>query len=892
MGESAVGMSTLNEHSVCEQVLYRGKSKQQWEYRNISIKMNERSGKNLLEVQRIQRKQIFWRVKKTETVELMPNSYAVIHMETLDNHRNVIALVHLSPHVTGHFFTSKHMQVVKNLGAVLSKCCSAISFDVDVDGPVPPNSGHSQLLIFHDRICITTNQRYDFRLLGEWPIDSLTQLMTTPSGVILVIAGREEPLSLRTEKGNDIKSKLMDKVQCLSPASLQQIPYGSNLASGVTQCDGNSNIVPDTRKQSKSCELIHRLRDEPWGLNANSLPLARRNPALCQSQVPSLNNSALDLSCDKTVGKEELIDVRLNPLGIKCLSDSKITESTQKPYVYIPQHDNEVNAQKLLDLQSTESEIKDGREHSEKDLHEPQPPPIPQRRLKPSSEHTKQSNSVSNKRTASNSTAAELFSIPRSRSFQIVEQPLHERKKQRNKSESSVELRKTITELVRPIGIEPLYENSENSCNKTVDFKPLNNTCLLRHTDCKLISSQKSTETVQDEEKQASDKIHYVNLPEGSRPSCYLYMNLPDPKKAPKETVSYVNHVFMSRSMKGIYENVFCNTAVCSEETEPVPSLPPPPLLPRQPPPRIPRRLLTDRQGPLTARLPVTGPLPPPRPPKKDLTSVAKEDIQVQIAVFSSRAVVSRAWYLRVVVMRHDSDDSTFKTVKEREIASKYHLMQTYPFSISSDIVISLKHQRQQFRLTSENSQEVDYNIIENLKRGFWVVIEFHLEHLGSEADQFVGNVCVEPKHLPVGGKCPINKKFNLGITEDFELKQHCSNCIQLESHNMEENQPCKLVISDYALRRKVCEKLDMINSSYNWKDVAGQLNLFSVDEIKTIEDKVYRCFKFSPMDHVLTTWEQRDPGCSLERLVSILRDIQRLDVVCDLGYPVDLESS
>ena len=79
---------------------------------------------DLLEVQRIQRKQIFWRVKKTETVELMPNSYAVIHMETLDNHRNVIALVHLSPHVTGHFFTSKHMQVVKNLGAVLSKCCS------------------------------------------------------------------------------------------------------------------------------------------------------------------------------------------------------------------------------------------------------------------------------------------------------------------------------------------------------------------------------------------------------------------------------------------------------------------------------------------------------------------------------------------------------------------------------------------------------------------------------------------------------------------------------------------------------------------------------------------------------------------------------------------------
>lgn len=67
--------------------------------------------------------------------------------------------------------------------------------------------------------------------------------------------------------------------------------------------------------------------------------------------------------------------------------------------------------------------------------------------------------------------------------------------------------------------------------------------------------------------------------------------------------------------------------------------------------------------------------------------------------------------------------------------------------------------------------QEVDYHIIENLVHGFWFVVEFHLEHLSNEVDQFVGNVCVEPKGLPVGEKCPINKKFNLGITEDFEVK-------------------------------------------------------------------------------------------------------------------------
>lgn len=69
------------------------------------------------------------------------------------------------------------------------------------------------------------------------------------------------------------------------------------------------------------------------------------------------------------------------------------------------------------------------------------------------------------------------------------------------------------------------------------------------------------------------------------------------------------------------------------------------------------------------------------------------------------------------------------------------------------------------------HQQEVGYNIVENLVHGFWFVIEFHLEHIGSDADQFVGNVCVEPKDLPVGEKCPVNKRVYLGITEDFELK-------------------------------------------------------------------------------------------------------------------------
>ena len=77
------------------------------------------------------------------------------------------------------------------------------------------------------------------------------------------------------------------------------------------------------------------------------------------------------------------------------------------------------------------------------------------------------------------------------------------------------------------------------------------------------------------------------------------------------------------------------------------------------------------------------------------------------------------------------------------------------------------------------------------------------------------------------------------------------------------------------------------MHSCYNWKDVAGRLE-FSVEDINNIEYWSSHHHGFSPMEDVLSRWEQRDPQCSLERLVSILREIQRLDVVCELGYPVD----
>lgn len=105
-------------------------------------------------------------------------------------------------------------------------------------------------------------------------------------------------------------------------------------------------------------------------------------------------------------------------------------------------------------------------------------------------------------------------------------------------------------------------------------------------------------------------------------------------------------------------------------------------------------------------------------------------------------------------------------------------------------------------------------------------------------------------------------------------------------------SQACKPVIPDYAKQKEICSKLDItMYSGNNWRDVAGKLG-FDTQEIKIIDDKARRCPNFSPMENVLITWEQRDPGCSLDRLVNILREIQRLDVVSDLGFPVDFESS
>ena len=103
-----------------------------------------------------------------------------------------------------------------------------------------------------------------------------------------------------------------------------------------------------------------------------------------------------------------------------------------------------------------------------------------------------------------------------------------------------------------------------------------------------------------------------------------------------------------------------------------------------------------------------------------------------------------------------------------------------------------------------------------------------------------------------------------------------------------EKQNASKCFLSDYTLRKHICEKLDeTLYSSHNWRDVAGKLGIFSADDIKTIENKAHRSLDFSPMDYVLSVWTQRDPSWSIDKLVSILKEIQRPDIVMDLGFPL-----
>ena len=559
---------------------------------------------------------------------------------------------------------------------------TVVSFEVDFE-EVPNSSpwNKAQLHICNDRICLSTNLEYDFKLHGEWRIDSLSQQLTAHGVVTLNTmseAQEEKTLLLRTERGHEIYSKLTERRRCLAPADHQQFQYISNSLAEEQQCDSNSNIM-SASSLSKSCEMVHKIRSEPLSSKSKTLPSARVKPSFSLTELSSVTYLSSNIQAKSPLSSDG--SICKDRYGSTNSSSSARTEQGSNG-------DNELNVQKQLELTAhkvhgdgngtEDQEESCTRENQIQGEH--LPPPIPQRKLKPVSTCTEQ---VKNElhgdaKCSDRSIYGEESVMQRSRSFQIVGQPLSSPKRQRFKSDSSLNTAKTaaaaITELVQPICLDqpqskpanrldtytdfqangaadtearrgvcsPKHdERNKISCAitqdgvNTFDFKPAAvQSRALTHTYC--MPALVSDTRVADEKSQFEDEVdssdstcHYVNLPEGSRPSCYLYMNLPDSRKTPKEAASCVSHVFMSRSMKGIYENVqqFCNekfeTALLSEECTSPPPLPPPALQPRQPPPRIPKRVPKDSKGaqkpPLA--LPVEtrdccGP-PPPRPPKK-----------------------------------------------------------------------------------------------------------------------------------------------------------------------------------------------------------------------------------------------------------------------------------
>lgn len=466
-------------------------------------------------------------------------------------------------------------------------------------------NGKTQLHILPDKIFIITNQGYYFEKLREWPIGFCRQVMVTQSCVKLITTN--ETLALRTQKGSEIKSVLTERLCWHSPVSpsFHHGPFPGML------WDRNSN-----RAQQLSCSSS--LKSESMSSLANE--------SLFSSQGNLLSPRHESYSSDENV------NANITRQNACCILDPCCVTSSGKCSSL---DDNLVNTQRLMELTvdnkpgDCNDEIKSNR--TAQDYYQMTPPPIPRRRPKlPAKAET----TVQNQNCASSAPLEKAksksdpgeFAISRSCSFQIVEQPLHNncyRKRQRYRSDPSMMARKTITEYVQPICVS--YSQTNENSGKVEQLLPSNDECLIENkqtspADTKGKDCETTASETNNDDTSGNDKIHYVHLPVGSRPSCYLYMNLPGLGSAPKEQARNVEHVFISRNMKVIYENVLENDLLSVDERETLPPLPPPILQPRKPPPRLPERTSSDRrrlpQRP-PVELPKTEPTPPPRPPKK-----------------------------------------------------------------------------------------------------------------------------------------------------------------------------------------------------------------------------------------------------------------------------------
>ncbi|XP_048576261.1 uncharacterized protein LOC116618546 isoform X2 [Nematostella vectensis] len=374
------------------------------------------------------------------------------------------------------------------------------------------------------------------------------------------------------------------------------------------------------------------------------------------------------------------------------------------------------------------------------------------------------------------------------------------------------------------------------------------------------------------------------------RPKCFVYMNLPGEHATPAAPATYVN-VLSGNSIKGCYENWQKGNMTG------------PSITPRGTPPKLPPRrvisnkeLIPDKSSRESKVTQAVTPRPPMRPPKpanlsssKGTCEVESRRTTIQVGLFAAQPISGRVWFLRVAFMHKDAEDTTFKRVCEIEKSSGHYHRKSHCLDVTSDIRLRVQPTSDGFELLNENSLDIDLTDIEMLRKGDWFVIEFHLQQREEAKTQFTGSVSVTPRELRPGDKTRWTCKAFMGIDEVFDLKPSLDPCSHHHITNYRSRSPnSSTLIPDYNKRLQLCKALDItLNSNHrDWRQLAGALN-FTINEITEIQDRAHRCCDFSPTDVVLHRWEERGRDFGMDRLVCILRDMGRLDVVQDLGYSI-----
>ncbi|XP_028395168.1 uncharacterized protein LOC114519263 isoform X2 [Dendronephthya gigantea] len=372
----------------------------------------------------------------------------------------------------------------------------------------------------------------------------------------------------------------------------------------------------------------------------------------------------------------------------------------------------------------------------------------------------------------------------------------------------------------------------------------------------------------------------YYNLPKNPsvlRPCKYVYMNLPDRKKAPVLNHQYVN----VRHVGSVYQNCWrsCTKKTGKDSIEtgevpppPPPRLKPPPLppKPRNRPPNSPLPPIPTPDLPPQRRLPEPPSLPLPRLPER---YVHKE---IQYVVYSSKPVSGQIFVIQVVFFQKH-DDATLERIKKLEEEANYQVLKPLPdcISVSGDLKISLLDIDACCTLKSEKDQVIEHEIVkEAILQSCWVIIEFHLEHNENTSQNFHAKIAMQPKTGSNSRSSRTNKDIQISTT--FQMRDAISNVFQ-SSQPVVCNSLKTIGVRKYL---EVCGLMDIPCALHNdWTGLAGEIGL-TVDEVFRIQSKA--CFpNFSPTNEVLNIWSQRqNKSCNIDGFKAKLENLQRFDVL------------